>query len=601
MNQSIWTRRSFFGSHIYRDRAARDLSDVGYNVKRALSTRRNLVHSNSWSVSDGQIVGELHQTPKNGWTKTSDCEDGHDDWFPEKIGEIISRTKVYCDILTLSRPNGKFVEAIKSGLKIVASNNMTDNNNSDSNSGMKKKPPIIIRILYARIPGFRSGCGDLLEELTANLSEDCNVKVYVAVWRNRISWNHSKIIAVDGCYLWTGGHNFWDDHYLKEKPVHDLSFEIKGNVTHDAHLYANTHWKHIELLSSTKHLLRYQCGRMIMRSTHILVRWPSSPTTKKLPPIYKKSLTAELNTNNDDLPQSTSKKVKIITMGRFGRMSSIPRSNKRASDDGMVALFASAKTCIRLALQDIGPVTIPKTKLKVPGSKWPKKYLKCIANAIYDRKVTVQICLSNPHAIPGNLSVLEAQYGNGWTCDDIASKIAKYILKKMKLSVKSREEKRKKALALVSKYLQVSYIRNKQGREWSDGTKLAMHAKHYIVDDKCFYIGSQNLYDCDLAEWGVLIDDEEFTSKAMNEYWNPMWESSYNRTDVNINEVTDQCSRKSKVMKEEEKRNIKEAMKRMNSSFVTQSAGPLTPILLCSVKSLKLMELEEAMSDIDEE
>jgi len=36
------------------------------------------------------------------------------------------------------------------------------------------------------------------------------------------SWNHAKIVAVDGKYLWTGGHNFWTAHYLTTKPVNDL-------------------------------------------------------------------------------------------------------------------------------------------------------------------------------------------------------------------------------------------------------------------------------------------------------------------------------------------------------------------------------------------
>lgn len=597
---SLSFRSNFFASFLDRKSSTtttgRELSDVGQNVKQALSTKRNLIHNHTWSVSNGEIVGELLQTPKNGWTRTSDCEDGHDDWFPEKLGEIISRTKVYCDILTLTKPDGQFVEAIKSGLEIVARNNMTVTHSS----GTEKRPPIIIRILYARIIGFRSCCDQLLEELTANLSEDANIKVYVAAWRNGVSWNHSKIIAVDGCYLWTGGHNFWEAHYLKENPIYDLGLELKGNVTHDAYLYANTHWKLIERLSSAKKLLAFRCVKMVFHSSYLLVRWPKSPTTTKLPPMYQKNLIAERKNGTMDDPASKpmmGNQVNIITMGRLGKMSGIPHFNKRVSDDGMVALFSSAKRTIRLALQDIGPIAIPGTKIKIPGSRWPKKYLKCIATAIYDRNVTVQICLSNPHSVPGQLSMLEAQYGNGWTCDDVTSKIMKYIMKKMMLYVLDKDKKRNRALSLVSKYLQVCYIRNKQGRKWSNGTKLGMHAKHYIVDDKCFYIGSQNLYDCDLSEWGVLIDDEECTSKAMSEYWNPMWESSYKGTDLNMDEVTDKCNgRMSIQMKEKEKQEAKEAMKNINSSFRFQSAGPLTPLLLHSLKSIDVMELQEDMS-----
>jgi len=46
----------------------------------------------------------------------------------------------------------------------------------------------------------------------------------------------------------------------------------------------------------------------------------------------------------------------------------------------------------------------------------------------------------------------------------------------------------------------VCYLRGKRGRHWDDGMTMGLHSKHFIVDDVCTYIGSQNLYICDLAE-----------------------------------------------------------------------------------------------------
>ena len=48
---------------------------------------------------------------------------------------------------------------------------------------------------------------------------------------------------------------------------------------------------------------------------------------------------------------------------------------------------------------------------------------------------------------------------------------------------------------------------------------LLKTAKHFIIDDICCYIGSQNLYICDLAEWGVVIDDAPSVKKIKEEYW----------------------------------------------------------------------------------
>jgi hypothetical protein len=44
-------------------------------------------------------------------------------------------------------------------------------------------------------------------------------------------------------------------------------------------------------------------------------------------------------------------------------------------------------------------------------------------------------------------------------------------------------------------------------------------AKHFIIDDICCYIGSQNLYKCDLAEWGVVIDDAARVQAIKGEFW----------------------------------------------------------------------------------
>ena len=64
-------------------------------------------------------------------------------------------------------------------------------------------------------------------------------------------------------------------------------------------------------------------------------------------------------------------------------------------------------------------------------------------------------------------------------------------------------------------------------------------AKHFIVDDICCYIGSQNLYICDLAEWGVVIDNEEATLSIKQQYWDPMWKCSYVIDDCEVDKVMD--------------------------------------------------------------
>ena len=42
---------------------------------------------------------------------------------------------------------------------------------------------------------------------------------------------------------------------------------------------------------------------------------------------------------------------------------------------------------------------------------------------------------------------------------------------------------------------------------------------------------------CDLAEWGVVIDDAASTQKIKAEYWDPLWKHSFTGKDVDVQAV----------------------------------------------------------------
>lgn len=44
-----------------------------------------------------------------------------------------------------------------------------------------------------------------------------------------------------------------------------------------------------------------------------------------------------------------------------------------------------------------------------------------------------------------------------------------------------------------------------------------------IVDDRTFYLGSQNLYVANLAEHGFIVDDQNATRAVLREYYEPMF------------------------------------------------------------------------------
>jgi hypothetical protein len=176
------------------DKDAEHLSHVGKAAYEVLRTKHNRSHKSQWNVTHGKVVGELDQTPKDGWKRKSEYKGVHDDWFPTKMGEIMSRTQKWCDLLSLSPPDGIFLDKIIESLYTVAKNSIG------------KKEPVVIRMMFGNIVGMPLNANKLIALLTKDMPPKSNVHLWVGAWRRGASWNHAKIIAVDGVYLHTGGH-----------------------------------------------------------------------------------------------------------------------------------------------------------------------------------------------------------------------------------------------------------------------------------------------------------------------------------------------------------------------------------------------------------
>jgi len=516
--------------HTAEDSDAVDLSYVGTAAYDCLRKKHGWHKDSLWNVTTGKVIGELHQTPdvQASWNSESNPSEEHSDWFPEKLCEIMSRTKYWCDILSLGPPDGLFLEKMKEAIE-----NISARAREVDSEGSMFKPPVTIRLMFGNLPGMTTNCNALRDSLTEGLANDgsANIKLWIGAWRFGSSWNHAKIIAVDGRYLSTGGHNLWDGHYLKEKPVHDLSLEMQGRVTHYGHAFANNQWDFIKKKQGTfigNIAEKIPDAIPLAWKTRVMVSEFPIGIATEFPPVYKFKCNPRYKKLEGSIP--------VITVGRLGAMMKVPHPilhSDRPSDDAFVAMIDSAKTIIKCTLQDIGPVCFPGTKVALPGCTWPKNYLSSFARAIWEKSVDVEIILSNPHSIPNDLSPTEANYGNGWTCVDVAAEIIKKI--RQQFPEAEDDDLREK----VNDNLRVCFIRQKQGKTYEDGTTIGLHSKHFIVDDVCCYIGSQNLYVCDLAEWGVIIDDETQVQQIMQEYWEPMWNASYTGEDCDVDEVMD--------------------------------------------------------------
>jgi phosphatidylserine/phosphatidylglycerophosphate/cardiolipin synthase-like enzyme len=502
------------------DRSAEHLSYVGMAAYKALRRKHFRHHHTMWNVTSGVVVGNVHATPRGTWEKEAsfDHPERHDEFLPETIGEILSRTRKWCDFLSLDPPDGLFLEHIKKALKILA-NRAKD---------YPKSEPIIVRMMFGNVLGMPVDCNAVIKVFTSELPMDANIRLWVGSWRKGSSWNHSKIIAVDGQYLHTGGHNLRDAHYLQIDPVHDISLEMEGRVAHDGHIFANRQWAFIDKSQST------YCGQCInrlpddlplLKKVRVTVSEFPEGVASEFPPVYYRKLFP--------IREPLEHEVPVITVGRQGKLNKF----LRPADDAFVGMIESAKEVVHLALQDLGPVCWPRSKIPLPGTVWPKKYLRALGKVIWEKGVDVEIALSNPMSFPGGVDDPGAFYGNGWSCDDSASEIIKTI------RTAYPKAKDSELRAKIVENLRICFIKEKRGeqfyRTYPDGQGMGMHAKHFIIDDRCCYIGSQNLYACDLAEWGVIIDDKDQVQQIMDQFWNPLWKTSFQNNDVNVEHVMD--------------------------------------------------------------
>jgi len=474
-----------------------DLSHIGKAALKELEANHKSHHEKLWAKTSGAVVGNIAHSPKGTWNQDIDPEEGHSDWLPTDLANLLAKTEVWCDFVSLSPPDGIFMNTIKKAIQTVA----------QRSKDTDKK--IVLRFLFGNIFCVPVNCDAVMKAFTDDLPTDSKLEIWVGSWRRGMCWNHAKIVAVDGKEVFTGGHNLWDPIYLQKDPIHDTSIHMTGEVTVQAHLFMNEQWEFIRKKQSTVIgciIDKLNDSWLVPTITRVTIsEWPKQAGTYA--PLFKK----------DILPQDSrtpgENTVPVLALGRYGSIV----DDARSSDAAFIAMFHAARKSIRFLLQDFGPVNKTVAGKKIVYKDWPKKYFKTLSRAIFERGVDVEIVLSNPGS-----GEERGNYSNGWSCEEVAAEIIK-TMKEQFPEVSNDELKAK-----VKDNLRVCYFKNKSGNTWmTSKNKVGLHSKFFIIDDVCTYVGSQNLYIFDLAEWGVAIDDEKTTADIKNVLWNPMWNCSY--------------------------------------------------------------------------
>lgn len=395
---------------------------------------------------------------------------GQPDKMLDAFYDIVSEGSTVVDIATLSEPDIRYLGALRRAVTKIA----------------ESGKPSLVRVLIGEPPGTVASNIAVRNALVADAwhVSGSKLKLTVAVYRlvatDWLYWNHAKIVANDRSAI-VGGQNLWTNDYLLKNVVHDLNMRADGPSATYAHRFLDRIWSSV-------------CsGRAASFDGTTL--WPFGSGCFFPHPA-------------PDPPRGTGN-VSILTVGNYSEQITIPGKERYASDIARNEAFRMAERTIRMSQQDIG-LTLPV------GSRvwWPDKTLEVLGDALI-KNVDVYIVLSNQNAVGGNNPY------NNVAPMIAADKIAQAT------SVRPGAPRGQALVDQVCRKLHFATLRiNDTDNAWPSGAPFANHSKFWMVDDRGFYIGSDNVYPAWLQEFGYVVDLPDAVTEVKNKYWNPLWEAS---------------------------------------------------------------------------
>jgi len=388
------------------------------------------------------------------------------------IEEVIASAERIVDIASLEPfASGEFAAAIRRGLVRAA----------------RRGHPLTVRILYGRHRFVSQTDADFesaIRDLAADLPADGTVRLHACRMetsndQQAPSWNHAKIVAADGREAIVGGHNLWHADYLELAPVHDLSARVTGAAAGEAHAFLDRLWD--------------WAGRQLATPSEIgslhAIRWAGGLVEPAGPPPAVAVA----------VPPAGS--IPVLAVGRLGTgVIADPRAANVGAAVAALA-FRQARSSIRISQMDFG--------FHWDGvNYWSADVVSALADVLTDptRGVDVQVVLSEP----GAKTAAGGPYSFGTTLADIVAEMRRVIGDRP-----------------LSGRMRLAPLRfSPTGDRWvHDGVELKIinHAKFWMVDERAFHVGSDNLYPHNLQEFSYVVESAPLAREALAVYWGPLW------------------------------------------------------------------------------
>jgi len=415
---------------------------------------------------------------------------GHSDALPVRIHDLVASARKSVDIVELQpAPTGRFTASLRAAIAELA----------------LSRRKVEVRVLIGQFPPKGVDATAFLNELveSARNVSGSRVTVSVSAMRsctvlescNSFSWNHGKFIVVDGQEAIVGGHNLWTEDYLTDNPVHDLSMQVRGPAAASASRFADRLW-------------RYVCANRDHKESISLVSY--APGTSE----FAQSCPAALATS--PAPAGAGN-VEIMGIGRLG--AGITEDFANQSELARDLMFGAARKTIRVSQQDLG------FRLGRSDTLFPESALDRMID-LMERGGDVYVVLSNPGSIGNGGS----PYYNDVPLQALAKRLKDNVQKRIDTADPRARYAIRKGPDPVNELLcsrfHLAPFRFGPDDSWPGNKTIANHSKLWMVDDRVFYIGSDNMYPVNLQEFGYIVGDPKAVDTLTKSYWNPLWQWS---------------------------------------------------------------------------